>query len=87
MNAQGSKMFGEKNLTLSIQVIKLQVREEKHLKPDNYGKQLLILKFNQELHICFIKMLAIENQISKILEQLNQVIFVRKSFNTHQNKK
>lgn len=69
------------------QNIKQKEKEEKHSKQDNYGKLLLILKSKQELLTCFIRMLAIENQTNKILEQLNQVTFVLKLLSTHLNKK
>jgi hypothetical protein len=46
--------------------MKLKVKVEEHLRLVSYGKQLLILKFKQELLICFTKTRAIENQINKI---------------------
>ena len=62
-------------------------KEEKHSRQDNCGRRSLILKLKLELHICFIRMLVIENQINKILEQLSQAIFALKLLNTLQNKK
>jgi hypothetical protein len=80
-------MFGVNNLMFFLQNTNHKEKVEKLSKQDNCGKQLLTLKFKQELHTCFIKMHVIENLINKILELLNQVISVLKSLNTLQNKK
>lgn len=87
MNVQVFKMFGVSNSMLFTQNMKHKEREEKHSKQDNYGSRLSILKFKQELLTCFIKMLAIENQINKTLEQLNQAIFALKLLNTPPKRK
>ena len=41
-------------------------KEEKLLKQEKYGKQLLTLKLKLELPICSIKIHAIENLINRI---------------------
>lgn len=87
MNVLAFKKFGGNNLTSCTQNTKVKEKEEKLLKLENYGKQLLIPKFRQELLTCFTKMPAIENQISKILEQLNLAIYALRLLNTHRNRK
>lgn len=59
------------------------VKVERQSKREIYGKQLLMLKLKQELHICFLKMLVIENQTNKILEPSNHPIYVHKLLSTH----
>lgn len=51
-------------------------------KLDNSGRLLWTLKSRLEHLICSIKMLVMENQISNILAQSNQVIFALKLSNT-----
>lgn len=66
MNAQVYLRFGENNLNNFTLITKQMEKAEKQLKLDNSGKLSSIPKLKQELHICFTKMLVIENQINKI---------------------
>ena len=59
-------MSGVNNLKNSIQSMRKKEKEEKLLKQEKYGKQLLTLKLKLELPICSIKIHAIENLINKI---------------------
>jgi len=58
--------------------MRAQAKGGKQSKRDKFGKLLLMHRFKLELHTCFSKMLAIENLINKILEQLNQAICAQK---------
>lgn len=65
INAQACKIHGVNNLIFYLPNMKDKVKGEKHLKPDNCGKQLWIHKYKQEHLICFIKTHVIENLTNK----------------------
>jgi hypothetical protein len=66
MNVKDYLNVMEKNLKNYMLNMKMKRKEENKSKLDTYFKKLSKAKLKLELHICFIKMLAIENQTKRI---------------------
>lgn len=66
MNVKGYLNVMEKNLRNYMLNMKMKRKEENKLKLDIYFKKLFKVKLKQELHICYIKMLAIESLTKRI---------------------
>jgi hypothetical protein len=76
-------MYIVNNLINYILNMKFKVKVLELLKQETFFIKLYNHKLKQVIHIYFIKMPVIVNQINKILVQLNQVIYVVKLFNIH----
>jgi len=81
MNVKIYTCAGEKNSINFTPPTKEKEKEEEPSKLETYGIKLLTPKSRLVPLICYIKMPVTENLINKILEPLNNLIFVLKLSN------